>query len=202
MFKWRGFTFKETIDSYELFGENIIDFKYILIDVNRYSEEELLQLSNLIGSIFLLDRKTDREKLLERLRKLTNVLKNLSEDEFVLLRNWVTSIISRSLPEEKKKEVKEILESSKEAEKMISNLERSLKHEFKKSKIEGKIEGKREGKIEGILAVLIEQLREKFTNVPSEFVDELKKLDDKTLLLIAKDIFKIEKIDDLKKYIN
>ncbi|QSZ27757.1 Rpn family recombination-promoting nuclease/putative transposase [Aceticella autotrophica] len=115
--------FKETIDSYELFGENIIDFKYILIDVNRYSEEELLQLSNLIGSIFLLDRKTDREKLLERLRKLTNVLKNLSEDEFVLLRNWVTSIISRSLPEEKKKEVKEILESSKEVSNsyLISN---------------------------------------------------------------------------------
>jgi hypothetical protein len=49
---------------------------------------------------------------------------------------------------------------------------------------------------------LIELLREKFTNVPSEYIYELKKLDDKTLLLIAKDIFKMEKIDDLKKYIN
>nr|WP_244262315.1 Rpn family recombination-promoting nuclease/putative transposase [Thermoanaerobacter wiegelii] len=204
-------SFKETIDSYELFGENIVDFKYILIDVNRYSEEELLQLSNLIGSVFLLDRRVGREELIERLKKLTDVLKDISEDEFILLKNWFLSIVSRFLPEERKREVREILEGSKGVEFMISNLERTLKEEFiKKSRKEGikeglrrgRKEGKIEGKIEGILAVLIEQLKEKFTNVPSEYIEALKKLDDNTLLLVAKDILKIEKIDDLKKYLN
>ncbi|MDP9751449.1 putative transposase/invertase (TIGR01784 family) [Thermoanaerobacter pentosaceus] len=195
-------SFKETIDSYQLFGENIIDFKYILIDVNRYSEEELLQLSNLIGSVFLLDRRIDREELIERLKKLTDVLKNLSEEEFILLRNWFMSIISRFLPEGKRKEVKKIFEKSEGVEKMISNLERSLKEEFKKTRKEGRIEGKKEGKIEGIRMVLLEQLKEKFEDIPFEYINGLEKLDDKALLALARDILKIEKLDDLRKYIN
>lgn len=195
-------SFKETIDSYQLFGENIIDFKYIFIDVNRYNEEELLQLSNLIGSVFLLDRRIDREELIERLKKLTDVLKNLSEEEFILLRNWFVSIIFRFLPEGKREEVKKIFEKSEGVEKMISNLERSLKEEFKKTRKEGKIEGKKEGKIEGIRMVLLEQLKEKFKDIPFEYINGLEKLDDKALLALARDILKIEKLDDLKKYIN
>jgi flagellar biosynthesis/type III secretory pathway protein FliH len=91
-------------------------------------------------------------------------------------------------------------------EKMISNLERSLKEEFKKTRKEGKIEGKKEGKIEGkiegIRMVLLEQLKEKFKDIPFEYINGLEKLDDKALLALARDILKIEKLDDLKKYIN
>lgn len=85
---------------------------------------------------------------------------------------------------------------------MISNLERSLKEEFKKTRKEGRIEGKKEGKIEGIRMVLLEQLKEKFEDIPFEYINGLEKLDDKALLALARDILKIEKLDDLRKYIN
>jgi len=210
-------SFKETIDSYQLFGENIIDFKYILIDVNRYNEEELLQLSNLISSIFLLDRKIDKEELTEKLGKLADVLKDISEEEFIILRNWLFSVVSRFLPEDKEKEIKEILVQSEGVEEMISNLERSLREEFRKTRREGlkeglkkgkleglkigKMEGRMEGKIEGIRMVVFEQLKEKFTDIPAEYLEGIAKLDDKTLLQLAKDILKIEKLEELKKYI-
>ncbi|EGD50586.1 hypothetical protein TheetDRAFT_2602 [Thermoanaerobacter ethanolicus JW 200] len=216
--KWTAFlSFKETIDSYQLFGENIIDFKYILIDVNRYNEEELLQLSNLISSIFLLDRKIDKEELTEKLGKLADVLKDISEEEFIILRNWLFSVVSRFLPEDKEKEIKEILVQSEGVEEMISNLERSLREEFRKTRREGlkeglkkgkleglkigKMEGRMEGKIEGIRMVVFEQLKEKFTDIPAEYLEGIAKLDDKTLLQLAKDILKIEKLEELKKYI-
>lgn len=206
--------FKEIVDSYQLFGENLIDFRYILIDVNRYDEEELLQLSNLISSIFLLDRRIDKEELIEKLRKVADTLKNISEEEFIILRNWLFSVVSRFLPKDKGKEVKEILMQSEGVKEMISNLERSLREEFrktrrealqeglKKGKLEGLKIGKIEGKIEGIRMVVFEQLREKFRDIPIEYIEGIAKLDDKTLLQLAKDILKMEKLEELKKYIN
>jgi len=35
-------SFKETLFKFEQFGEFVLDFKYILIDIRRYKDEELL----------------------------------------------------------------------------------------------------------------------------------------------------------------
>lgn len=50
-------SFREYLSGADLFGENIIDFKYILIDVNRYTEDELVNMGNLMSSVFLIDQK-------------------------------------------------------------------------------------------------------------------------------------------------
>ena len=34
-------SFRETLDSHEWFGDELLDFKYILIDINRYGDEQL-----------------------------------------------------------------------------------------------------------------------------------------------------------------
>ncbi|MDO9535978.1 MAG: Rpn family recombination-promoting nuclease/putative transposase [Bacillota bacterium] len=55
--KWTvPLNFKETLDGYTLFAEHVLDFRYILINVQAYDEEELLKLSGLMGAIFLLDQ--------------------------------------------------------------------------------------------------------------------------------------------------
>lgn len=53
----------------DMFGTELLDFEYLLIDAARYTEEELLSLSNTVGSIFLLDQTEDQEQLLNRLGK-------------------------------------------------------------------------------------------------------------------------------------
>ncbi|WP_326497913.1 Rpn family recombination-promoting nuclease/putative transposase [Clostridium sp. ZS2-4] len=54
--KWTACTsFKEILSGYELFEENILDFNYIFLDVNRYRQEELFDIANLVSSVFLID---------------------------------------------------------------------------------------------------------------------------------------------------
>ena len=58
--KWTACrSFKETLAEAELFKEFVVDFKYILIDVNRYDKQTLMDLANLIGTVFLIDQSKD-----------------------------------------------------------------------------------------------------------------------------------------------
>ena len=49
-------SFKDTLGVSELFREYVVDFKYILIDVNRYEKQTLTALDNFIGSVFKIDQ--------------------------------------------------------------------------------------------------------------------------------------------------
>ena len=60
-------SFRETLVRNEDFGEFVLDFKYILFDVRRYSDEILLNLANVIGAAFFVDKTKDKEELLVRL---------------------------------------------------------------------------------------------------------------------------------------
>jgi hypothetical protein len=79
-YNWTACTsFKETLVANEFFHDYILDFKYILIDVVRYEEEELLQLGNLIGAVFYIDQKPQYDEMIKRLKKLVDLLKKLSK---------------------------------------------------------------------------------------------------------------------------
>lgn len=82
-------SFKEILSGQERFPKHILDFNYILFDVNRYSEEELYQASNMISSIFVLDQTMSHQELTKRLRKLIGVLKKLTPDEFRQIMVWL-----------------------------------------------------------------------------------------------------------------
>ena len=149
-------SYKECLSGYELFGDNVIDFKYIIIDVNRYDNETLLEMSNLIATVFLMDKKQDVNTLLESLKTVVNTLKKLNPKEFELFKNWFANIITRGIEPENRALMNKILEESKEVETMVYNLELTLKEERIKNREEGKVEGKIEGKIESILELLQE----------------------------------------------
>lgn len=70
-------SYKESLAGYQLFEDYVLDFKYFLLDIKRYTEEELLELANLIGSIFLADQK--RRDLRELSNMLNRLLKNLEQ---------------------------------------------------------------------------------------------------------------------------
>jgi predicted transposase/invertase (TIGR01784 family) len=153
-------SYKECLSGYELFGDSVLDFKYIIIDVNRYDNETLLEMSNLIATVFLVDKKQDVNTLLENLNMAVSVLKKLSPKEFELFKNWFANIIMRGTEPENRDLMNKIIEESKEVETMVYNLELTLKEERLKNREEGKIEGK----IEGIL----ELLQELSDSIPEE----------------------------------
>jgi len=93
-------SFREMLDGNEIFSNYILDFNYILFDVNRYEEEDLLGFANLISGVFLLDQKIDSEQLKDRLVKMIEILGDLSEEEFGLFKGWLKWILKPRISEE------------------------------------------------------------------------------------------------------
>jgi len=74
--KWTvPLSFKETLQGYELFADQLLDFQYILINVFSYSEEQLFKLSILVGAVFFVDQARNLQKIIKRLKKLAEILK-------------------------------------------------------------------------------------------------------------------------------
>lgn len=177
-------------------------YRLLLYDVNSYNKKDLLELENLIGAVFLLDQKIDREELMNRLSELIGVLKKLDSERMELFKTWLGKILSNRLPKKEKKEIERIIEESKEVEDMVYNLERTILEGFKEYEKRG-IEKGIEKRIEkGIGEVVIRQLKKKFSDIPEIYIGKIRSADKNTLINIADNIFEIKTLDDLDKYLN
>ncbi|PYI57098.1 Rpn family recombination-promoting nuclease/putative transposase [Paenibacillus flagellatus] len=140
-------SFRETLDGHQEFGGDLLDFTYMLIDVQRYSEEELLRLSNMIGSVFLLEQSTDLEKLAGTLHKLMNTLRKTPKElqqRFVV---WFANVLGTQLLPERRLEMDRLLEQweLKGANDMMSNLEKTLEEMAKRTHRKGLEQGLERG---------------------------------------------------------
>lgn len=79
--------------SITLFENNILNFKYSLFDINRYTEEELYSVANLVSAVFLLDQEMNEEEVL-----------NKSDQEEV---DFMVSNLGKTLEKLEKKQQKE-----------------------------------------------------------------------------------------------
>ena len=141
--KWNvPIRFKEKISRYELFGNKILDFEYILLDVNRYEKELLVQKESISSAIFLLDQKVGYEEYMSRLITIVKEFDNLTETEKLEIKNW----LKNTLGEEIKDTAIEILSSNKEeVERMTANITKTMEELKKEVRQEGIKEGIKEG---------------------------------------------------------
>ncbi len=155
----------------EIFGDNIIDFKYSLVDVNNnYSKEELIENNSITSAIFLLDQKIDAEEFLNRIKSIALFFSNLNEKERMVLKHWIGNTIEDDIAEEAKK----ILDANKEeVERMVANNAFMLKELKEKAEKEG-IE---KGKIEiakNLLDILDDETISQKTGLEIEKIKELR----------------------------
>ena len=172
--------FKETLAASDLFGCQVVDFQYILINVHSYDEKQLLDLSSLISAVFLVDQAEDLEEIIEWLKKLTVTVKQLDEEDFALFKRWTERILTRNIQPEEKKEVANILLETRpeEVEQMISNVERVLKKTYQDAEKKGIEQGielsmskvARQMLIEGIDLEIIKRC----TGLSDEEIEKLK----------------------------
>lgn len=117
--------FKEILSGYELFEDNVVDFKYLLFDVNRMDKNELIDIANVISSVFLLDQKVEIEELVKRLKLVGNLIKNkASKEQEKVFKGWILNILKKRLEDENKEDIAKVLIqiSEKEGDDMVSNL--------------------------------------------------------------------------------
>ena len=177
-------SFKDTLAAVELFGEYVVDFKYILIDVNRYDKQTLTALDNFIGSVFKIDQAVGPKEYRDRLLEIGPTLKKFDAKKFQLFVSWLKMVLNASrLPEETKRELTNILAETRpeEAEKMVTNMEQTLGRMYEEGKLEGlmagKAEGKAEGKEEGILEGKMKDARKMLAkNMDEDLVADITEL--------------------------
>ncbi len=169
---WLGpIEFKDTLDSAKLFEDNVLNFKYLLVNVQEYEEKELLELSNLIGSVFLLDKSNDLEEIIEHLKKLMLIIKNLEAEEFRLFTNWTEKILTRDVPSPKKETVSNFLKDTRpeEVEEMITNVERVIKKSLEDAENKGVVKVAKQMLLDG---EPIEKIM-KYTELSREEIEKL-----------------------------
>ncbi len=115
--------FRDKIDTPERFGENLLDFEYLLLDVNRYGKAELIEKQSIASAIFLLDQKTDVEEYLSRIVTIAQAFNRLTDRERLELKNWIRNTVQEGIAEQ----AVEILDSDQEEVKhMVANITRTI----------------------------------------------------------------------------
>lgn len=185
-------TFREIQKGSDLFGNNILDFSYILFDINRYTDEDLIDVGNMLSAVFLLDKEMDKQAFVERFIKAIQITRNMNQTKWLKYRQWLKKIIIPRLPLDIVDKVEVILDESDEMEvdKMVMNLEVFL-DELKEGAIEeglqeGRKKGIKEGRKEGQIILIKTMLRK---NPDVKIISELTG-------------FSIEEVERIKKEIN
>ncbi|HUW65299.1 MAG TPA: Rpn family recombination-promoting nuclease/putative transposase [Spirochaetia bacterium] len=177
--------FKEVLAAYQDFEKHLLDFRYILCDVNRYTDEDLLMMANLMSCVFFLDKRMTPEEITERTRKAAGIISKLSPVEFKQFVSWYRHVILERLPEEQREQVSRILDEANpwEVEKMVYNLQVALDEMKEKAMTEGEKNGILKGEKQGMLKVARNMLLRDvdvnticdFTGLSPSEIEELKK---------------------------
>lgn len=175
--KWTAAeSLKEAISNSEVFGENILNFKYILLDINRFNKDELYKKDNISSAIFLLDQNINRIEFYERLKDIVVGFSKLTIEEKAQLKHW---LVNANLDENNfKYNIERIFSANKgEVLLMTSNISKGLE----KLKEDGIKEGKVEGANEKAISIAKKMLKkghsiEEIAEITELSIEEIKRL--------------------------
>ncbi|MDF2674931.1 MAG: transposase YhgA family protein [Clostridiales bacterium] len=153
--KWTAArSLKEVINHSQIFGENILDFQYELIDINSYNKVELYEKQNITSAIFLLDQNIDSIEFINRLKDVVTGFNRLTLKEKDMLKHWLLNTVAEE--DNFKENVEKIFNADiKEVEEMTSNISKGLE----KLKQEGIEQGKQAGELAKAIEIAERLLR-------------------------------------------
>ena len=124
---------------------------YILEDINKISEEELLKSNNFLEKIFLLEKSKSKEDLKENFIKIIQKLKREEQEGKITKEDkeeFEEDIIKILVPKIGQEEIKEQIEKSREG--VEGKMELAVTRMIAKENQAIRVKSKREGKIEGM----------------------------------------------------
>ncbi len=164
-------SFREYQKGHELFGSELIDFRYGLINVRSYTEHDLVELATLMSAVFLLDQDIDKKELMRRLGVLVASFGSLGLEDQRQLLVWANNIAKRRVG--KTVDIEELLKVPEGVENVVHTLERILDNE----RLEGELEGEIKKSYDVARAALRKGLTGEFvaeiTGLPIEAVQKL-----------------------------
>ena len=161
--------------------------EYEIVDVNSYTEEELIRKEGILSKIMLIEKAKTQKELIEKIERI--IRKKYTKEEEEILKRIIYYIFLPSLNEEEIKEIAEKLrEKEGKGEMAVEELIRkSYDREFKRGKIEGRKLGRQEGKMQGKIQIVIELLKR---NISEDFIIEISNITKEEIEKIKKKYLK------------
>lgn len=140
-------------------------------------------------------------EFLERLKDIVINFNSLTAEEKLLLKGWIKNTTNNNEIINMNELVENIFNNEMEVESMVSNAS-NIFDKFKKEAIkEGLKEGLKKGLKEGKSELLIKQLVKRFNGLSDYYIEKIKEMPDESIELLATNIFDLEKIEDIQKYL-
>jgi predicted transposase/invertase (TIGR01784 family) len=173
-------SFKEYLQGYEIFGDYVIDFKYLLFDVNRMSDETLLSTKQLLDMVFALDKKPIRKDLKKMLGLVAGELKEMSGEDRDDLLKWLRYIYLNHIKDEGTKD--KILGEFEKGE--LSNMMYGIEMWVEEERQKGEATGIKKGKAETQIEMAKEMLKDgepmskiiKYSKLTEEEIQNIKRM--------------------------
>lgn len=167
--------FKGILNETDMFDKHLVDFRYILVDVNSYSKDDLLKLANVISIIFMLDQSIvakDKKELESRLCEIGKIKNenNATPEKIAVIFEWIKEVFLKRVSEEIREEAISILKSVEEGTDMTYALEKLADKMTRDAKKEVAIEMAKEMLLDN---EPIEKIK-KYTKLSEEEIEKLK----------------------------
>ena len=193
--------FSSLLAKEKVLKEYIPDFKYLLYDFSQYSHTEIIGsvqsrlFLKIIQNIFKDDFEKELDEIFSLFRELNDT--NTVLEYFETAMRYIINIREISIQNLKTKVNKTIPERSGD----LMSLGEKLRKEGRK---EGRIEGLKEGKLENLRETISIQLTKKLNinKMPDQISQKINSANIEELEKIRDNIFEIDSLDEVKKYLN
>lgn len=136
-----------------LFGDNILDFQYLVLDLGSEEEQHILDTNTLLDNVFLLDRCGDPAAARKALDVVVRRIVRLSADDRRELMEWISDMLKRMRPETPVQDVITAFEKGDEGA-----MEYALERVFRKEQQKNLQLGEKIGMEKGIEKVAVRML--------------------------------------------
>lgn len=161
-------------------------FNEIVNKINNNEDITKVDLVELTFTPIMGGKLSKADKILNAIKVVKNIDKEYKHDIESILYAFASKFLKGRDLEKVREEIK------------MTELGRSLIEEGIEKGIE---KGREKGREEGKSQMLIKQLMKKFKRLPEEYKNKIKQLPEETLELIGMDIFDLESVEDLEKYL-
>ena len=195
--KWTAPTdLTQLLEQPDLFEKYTPQFHYFKIAENEYSRAQLLQISNLVSTLFLAETQYDLELLQTELLKLFD--REVDKEAISLLLNWFKQLVVHGRREAADYDALEQVYSDKvEAKQMLETaIAKERERILAQGKAQGEVEGWIKGKAQGQAEFLIALLERRFSSLTPMQKQHLYELDETRLLKLAEKLWHVQSLQE------
>ena len=174
----------------EIEGDSAELFKYNLIDINKYTKEELLEENTMFSKIAVLEKSKTSQEMLEALKEIVKQTKDEKEELYRIINYIIRPKIGDNETEKILKMIKEKEDNSMVQEIFARECDKHFERGLNKGIKEGRKEGIKEGIKESIKQSVIKMLK---MNMDRKTIKDIYELDDIGLYNIEEEANKYSK---------